>query len=462
MNSKLIIRDCKRKRSETLDLSGQELSVIPEEVYSLNFVTVLNLSNNQVTVLDDKIQNMTALKELNVSTNNLSKLPRSLLMLAELEKVNFKGNPFEPDYESFTSYAGSMDKVRNNLKAVFGKKQKTFEEEFLDDDEFIFTPQKESKKEEFKDKDDFSDFDNGQNHLKDMVEKLKNEIKTLKAEKNTNMFSTTNMGFKATTVSGVELRNLDDVEEIKQISQGGFSIISRGLFRGSDVAIKKLFDPSNSVENKEEFTNEVEMLNRLRHPNIITMMGYYVSNQSSESVILFEHLSFGNLYEHLHLSKKKLDNNFFLTSLARVLFYIHKSGIVHKDIKSLNVLITEQGEPKLIDFGLATPAEKLNKGSKRFAATPAYSAPEIFLQKELSLKIDVYAFGVVAWEVLTTRVPFDGFNASNIRTQVLDGKKLDCSKLTSSYADLVDRCTATNPKDRPSFDEIIKHLKLCK
>ena len=459
MNSKLIIRDVKRKRAEELDLSNQDLSLIPDSVFGLDFLKVLDLSNNQLTMVEQKIDSLKELVELRLSYNNLTRLPEGVLRLPMLSKVDLRGNSFEGEFQFLNDYNGDLLGIRNKLKTVFSRKMKTFEEEFLDDDEFIFTPQKAEKENE---KPVFSEFTQKSSNSGDKeVERLKAELKKLKEDKMVNAFGGTNYKVNQLENSDLYISSLKELSSLKQISQGGFSIIKKGVFRNCDVVVKCFFDPSNSVENKDEFKNEVKMLSRLRHPNIITMMAFHVSSNINESGIIFEYLKGGNLFEFLHLKKKKFNKHRFLLSLAKTVDYMHKSGVVHKDLKSLNILIDSQEEPKVIDFGLAKPIDQLNRGSKRYTATPSYSAPEIFLQKELTEKVDIYALGVLMWEILTNRVPFDGYSAAKIKSKVTSKESLDCRTIEFKYRKLVESCLSHDSRKRPSSSDVVDQLRKC-
>lgn len=172
-----------------------------------------------------------------------------------------------------------------------------------------------------------------------------------------------------------------DLEFGEQIGQGGFSVIHKGFLNGSPVAIKKIFDPRLTDELLAEIQNEIIMQAILRHPNIALLMG--VVPKIPNIVIVFEHVSQGSLFQLLHMKK----NQFELTmtqrvkialDAARVFLYMHTLGIVHRDIKSHNILIDHNLEVKVCDFGLARFKADLGKGTMQYAGTPVYMAPELF------------------------------------------------------------------------------------
>lgn len=97
---------------------------------------------------------------------------------------------------------------------------------------------------------------------------------------------------------------------------------------------------------------------------------------------------------------------------------MHALGIVHRDIKSHNILIDHNLEVKVCDFGLARFKADIGKGSMQYAGTPVYMAPELFQKRQYDEKVDVFAFGALLWELSMRQVPYDGLEAADIRAKV--------------------------------------------
>ena len=97
---------------------------------------------------------------------------------------------------------------------------------------------------------------------------------------------------------------------------------------------------------------------------------------------------------------------------------MHSVGIIHRDIKSHNVLIDQHLQVKVCDFGLSRFKADLGKGSMQFSGTPAYMAPELYAKKVYDETVDQFAFGTLAWEILTSAVPWDGLDPQDIRKKV--------------------------------------------
>ncbi len=135
---------------------------------------------------------------------------------------------------------------------------------------------------------------------------------------------------------------------------GGFSTIHRGRYCEMDVAVKKVFNPNINEELKSEFNNELVMLSRYRHPNIVMLVGAVTVPPTL--CIVMEYCREGTLFDLLHKKKTTLlekDKTKIANQILLAVLYLHRHGIVHRDIKSHNILVNSQLDVKLCDFGLA-------------------------------------------------------------------------------------------------------------
>ncbi len=135
---------------------------------------------------------------------------------------------------------------------------------------------------------------------------------------------------------------------------GGFSTIHKGKYFDIDVAIKKVFNPNISEELLSEFNNEVNMLAKYRHPNIVLMLG--AITVPPQLCLVMELVKEGTLFDLLHRKKANLsegDKRKIALQIIGVISYLHRLGIVHRDIKSHNILIDKAYNIKICDFGLA-------------------------------------------------------------------------------------------------------------
>ncbi len=192
------------------------------------------------------------------------------------------------------------------------------------------------------------------------------------------------------------------------ISQGGFSIVYKGVYKGTDVAVKQIFDPNITDDLLDQVATEIQSLAMLRHPHIIQIMGIVSPPQTLS--ILTEYMPL-TLFQILHKSQVSLKDEQRVSiarQLAKALLYIHLSAYVHRDIKTHNILLDHRYNLKLCDFGLTTLQESTNKGLNQFWGTPSYMAPELLQKKPYDNKIDVFAFGNVLYELFERSLPWDG------------------------------------------------------
>ncbi|KAK7385131.1 hypothetical protein VNO78_30842 [Psophocarpus tetragonolobus] len=199
------------------------------------------------------------------------------------------------------------------------------------------------------------------------------------------------------------------------IGKGGSSQVYRGcLPDGKELAVK-ILKPSDDV--LKEFVLEIEIITTLHHKNIISLLGFCFD--SGNLLLVYDLLSRGNLEENLHGNKKNpvlfgwTERYKVAMGVAEALEYLHKNegqSVIHRDVKSSNVLLSEDFEPQLSDFGLAKWASTSSTHiiCTDVAGTFGYMAPEYFMYGKVNDKIDVYAFGVVLLELLSGRKPISG------------------------------------------------------
>ncbi|KAK3041757.1 hypothetical protein RJ639_000273 [Escallonia herrerae] len=290
------------------------------------------------------------------------------------------------------------------------------------------------------------------------------------------------------------LKEMEDAtssfSEENLLGKGGFGRVYKGTLRsGEVVAIKKMeLPPFKVAEGEREFRVEVDILSRLEHPNLVSLIGYCADGK--HRFLVYEYMHKGNLEDHLNgIADVKIDWPTRLKvalGAARGLAYLHSSSavgipIVHRDFKSTNVLLNTNYEAKISDFGLAKlmPEGQETFVTARVLGTFGYFDPEYTSTGKLTLQSDVYAFGVVLLELLTGRRAVDlnqGPNDQNLVLQVrhiLNDKKrlrkvIDPEMNRSSYtmesiamfANLASRCVRTESSERPSMEECIKELQL--
>ncbi|KAJ0752039.1 putative protein kinase RLK-Pelle-CrRLK1L-1 family [Helianthus annuus] len=269
------------------------------------------------------------------------------------------------------------------------------------------------------------------------------------------------------------------------IGHGGFGKVYKGCLCTDEtshvVAVKRLDSMSN--QGAPEFKAEIEMLSKLRHLHLVSFIGFCDDNQ--EMILVYEYMPRGTLYDHLHKAGTPLSwlqRVKIAIGAAHGLDYLHTGtlhGVIHRDVKSANILIDENWEAKISDFGLS----KIGPASQSFSyvdvsvkGTFGYLDPEYFCTRKLTRKTDVYAFGVVLFEVLSGRLAVDErireeqYSLVRWAQKCVKEKKFDQMvdsniKGTLSplclrrFAQIADRCVHSVPKERPTMSEVVASLQ---
>ncbi|XP_057446936.1 probable serine/threonine-protein kinase SIS8 isoform X3 [Lotus japonicus] len=250
----------------------------------------------------------------------------------------------------------------------------------------------------------------------------------------------------------------------ERIGLGSYGEVYRGEWRGTEVAVKRFLDQDISGESLEEFISEVKIMKRLRHPNVVLFMGA-VTRPPNLSIVT-EFLPRGSLYRLIHRSNSQLDERRRLRmalDTARGMNYLHSCSpmIVHRDLKSPNLLVDKNWVVKVCDFGLSRMKLSTFLSSRSTAGTAEWMAPEVLRNEPSNEKCDVYSFGVVLWELSTLQQPWGGLNPMQVVGAVgFQHRRLDIpDNMDPAIAEIVRKCWQTDSKLRPTFAEILATLK---
>ncbi|KAG2661501.1 hypothetical protein PVAP13_1KG507900 [Panicum virgatum] len=251
---------------------------------------------------------------------------------------------------------------------------------------------------------------------------------------------------------------LDDVAEFEiqweeiaigeRIGLGSFGEVYRGEWHGTEVAVKKFLQQDLSGDALEEFRTEVRIMKRLRHPNVVLFMGAItrVPNLS----IVTEFLPRGSLFRLIHRPNNQLDERKRLRmalDVARGMNYLHNCSpvIVHRDLKSPNLLVDKNWVVKVCDFGLSRMKNKTFLSSRSTAGTAEWMAPEVLRNEPSDEKCDVFSYGVILWELCTLLQPWEGMNAMQVVGAVgFQNRRLDIrDNIDPAIAEIIVKCWHT-------------------
>ncbi|KAG2657124.1 hypothetical protein PVAP13_1KG192977 [Panicum virgatum] len=251
----------------------------------------------------------------------------------------------------------------------------------------------------------------------------------------------------------------EDLDIGERIGLGSYGEVYHADWNGTEVAVKKFLDQDLSGVSLEQFKCEVRIMSRLRHPNVVLFLGYVT--QPPNLSILTEYLPRGSLYRLLHRPNSQVDEVRRLKmalDVAKGMNYLHSSHptIVHRDLKSPNLLVDKNWVVKVSDFGMSRLKHHTFLSSKSTAGTPEWMAPEV-LRNEPSNE----NFGVILWELATMRVPWSGLNPMQVVGAVgFQNRRLDIPKeVDPQVASIISSCWDNDPSKRPSFSQLLSPLK---
>ncbi|MFS7969865.1 putative protein kinase TKL-CTR1-DRK-2 family [Helianthus anomalus] len=245
----------------------------------------------------------------------------------------------------------------------------------------------------------------------------------------------------------------------ERIGLGSYGEVYHADWNGTEVAVKKFLDQDFSGAALAEFRREVRIMQRLRHPNVVLFMGA-VTRPPNLSIIT-EFLPRGSLYRIIHRPQCQIDEKRRIKmalDVAKGMNCLHTSvpTIVHRDLKSPNLLVDEDWNVKVCDFGLSRLKHNTFLSSKSTAGTPEWMAPEV-LRNENSNE----NFGVILWELATLRLPWSGMNPMQVVGAVgFQNRRLDIPKdVDPLVGRIIWECWQTDPNLRPSFAQLTVALK---
>ncbi|WOL07655.1 receptor-like serine/threonine-protein kinase SD1-8 isoform X3 [Canna indica] len=285
------------------------------------------------------------------------------------------------------------------------------------------------------------------------------------------------------------LYDLDTIREAtkdfsidNKLGQGGFGPVYKGkMIEEKEIAVKRL--SKTSVQGVDEFMNEVMLIAKLQHRNLVQLLGCCI--QGGERILIYEYMPNGSLDAFLFDETKSMlldwPTRYNITvGIARALIYLHQDSrltIIHRDLKAGNVLLDEDMNPKISDFGMARifGGEDSEANTRRVVGTYGYMSPEYAMDGNFSVKSDVFSFGVLLLEIITSRKNRGVYNSAHHLNllghvwslwnedkamEIID-KSIEHTYLVSEVLTCIKiglLCVQEQPRDRPTMTMVLKML----
>ncbi|VAH38315.1 unnamed protein product [Triticum turgidum subsp. durum] len=271
--------------------------------------------------------------------------------------------------------------------------------------------------------------------------------------------------------------------ESNMIGQGGFSIVYKGqLPEGRTIAVKRLKQSVLTTKGKKDFAREVEVMAGLRHGSLVRLLAY--CNEGKERILIYEYMQnkslnvhiFGNVNLRASLNwARRLE---LIQGIAHGIAYLHGGSgdnVIHRDLKPGNILLDDEWKPKIADFGTAKLFAVDQIGpDQTIVVSPGYAAPEYARQGNMTLKCDVYSFGVILLETLSGRRNGGmqgllshawGLWEMNMIAELLDTTMVPLSESEPELLSKLTRCiqigllcVQETPCDRPTMSSVVSML----
>ena len=246
---------------------------------------------------------------------------------------------------------------------------------------------------------------------------------------------------------------------------GGFGEVVSATWKNTTVAVKR-FRNVISLKEKKNLIKEAAIMSRLDSPHIVRFKGIFLYKGNYS--IMMDYFKLGSLRDFItgrqknEILRNSLVQSRFACNLAQGLYYLHSNGILHRDLKSHNVLLNKKLEPKLCDFGLAKTKNNLyTKSSRANAPTLLWRALEVFKSAEYTEAADVYSYGLVLFELLTGELPYSSYKGRGMDgalKQALERREpfgVIPEQAPEEFKDIINKCASHVPRERPTLDQVI-------
>eukprot|EP01117_Protostelium_nocturnum_P003081 TRINITY_DN14024_c0_g1_i1.p1 TRINITY_DN14024_c0_g1~~TRINITY_DN14024_c0_g1_i1.p1 ORF type:complete len:647 (-),score=226.93 TRINITY_DN14024_c0_g1_i1:62-2002(-) len=262
---------------------------------------------------------------------------------------------------------------------------------------------------------------------------------------------------------GFDSMLLNDMRVGEVIGRGFFGEVYKGTWNGTTVALKTI-KKEGTDDDGRKWREEIVLLHELNHPNIVRLLGIYLTSEKMFMVVEF--MENGALDAFLRKKKNadRLSNNDLLLmgfDIAKGMMYLQSKGVIHRDLACRNLLVDSSLRVKISDFGMSRHGLIYQATSREIPYR--WAAPEVFLRNESLPASDVWSFAVCLWEIFTLgSTPYEGISNKEVAKQVVeDGLRLErVPRCSPETYELMTMCWKLNPEERPDFQEIYERMMI--
>jgi serine/threonine protein kinase len=253
-----------------------------------------------------------------------------------------------------------------------------------------------------------------------------------------------------------------DLTDLVEIGLGGSgNILFRAKWKNEVVALK-LYRATRQ-EQIEEFENELELLQLLQHPNIVSFYGACL--KMPRIGIVVEYCENGSLAKYIEKNKGKIKMEqkvALLLHIAKGMRFLHSKGVIHRDLKCDNILLDANMTPKISDFGFSVIKSAQRTRMTQRCGTSTHMAPELVLNDTYDERVDIFSFGILMFELLAESTPYGSNPSPNLELKVAKNplfrpvfpETVVISQEMLFLVNLMSECWSAAPEERPSFEEL--------
>ena len=257
--------------------------------------------------------------------------------------------------------------------------------------------------------------------------------------------------------------NITDFEIKKELGIGSYGKVYLVMHKKTKAEYAlKMIDKLDKInqEDKAYFNREIEIMYKLNHPNIVKLYGHFEDN--NYCYMLMQYIPNGDAFELIPKNGKKQNNMKLVASILKdlicAIYYMHnmKPKIMHRDIKPENILLDENNNAYLIDFGWSNYIIN-NRRRYTICGTPFYLPPEMITEKGHDENVDIWSIGVLLFELITGKVPFEGNDIEEVANNIVKLKIKWPSDIDPDAKDLISKILRLNQNERLSIEKILSH-----